>query len=125
LIASGLHFPSTIIVLSFEQITFSAFQRNAISTSSSLYPNSGVIKVAHVTAEISNNISFFLSPNPGALIATTFNTHLILFKTNEAKASHSTSSAIITISFFHVAATDSNIFMISFIELIFWSVNKI
>jgi hypothetical protein len=92
--------------------------------SSSLSQSSSVIKVAHVTIDISFNISFLRSQNHGALIARTFNIHLILFRTNEARASHSISSAIITISFLPLAATHSSICKISFKELIFLSVTK-
>jgi len=83
------------------------------------------MSVAPVTIAISFNISFLRSPNHGALIASTFNIHLILLRTNDANASHSISSAMITISFFPLAATHSSICKISFSEDIFLSVTKI
>jgi hypothetical protein len=96
-----------MIVSSLFTITLSALPSISIVASSSLIPNWSVINVAQVTVAISFKISFFLSPNPGALTATTLSIHLILLRISEAKASHSTSSAIKSISFFPVAAIDS------------------
>ena len=52
--------------------------------------------VPPVSIAISSSIAFLLSPNPGALQADTFTTPLILLTTSVAKASPSTSSAIIS-----------------------------
>jgi hypothetical protein len=60
-----------------------------------LVPVSSVIKVAPVKIEISSKINFLCSPNPGALIATTFTILRNLFKIKVAKASFSISCAII------------------------------
>jgi hypothetical protein len=96
-----------MIVSSLFTITLSALPSISIVASSNLIHKSSVINVAPVTVAISFNISFFLSPNPGALTATTLSIHLILFNINDANASHSTSSAINNISFLPVAAIDS------------------
>jgi hypothetical protein len=100
----------------------SADHNCSIVAFSNVYHNSSEIKVPPLIIAISFRISFFLSPNQGALIAITFKAHLSLFKTNVVKASHSISSAIITISLFHFAASCSSIHNISLIELIFLSV---
>ena len=63
--------------------------------------------VPPVSMAISSSIAFLLSPNPGALQADTFTTPLILLTTNVAKASPSTSSAIIS-NDFPAFATASN-----------------
>ena len=62
---------------------------------SKLNPASFVITVPPVKIAISANNCFLNSPNPGARIATTFTIPLNLFRINVAKASFSTSSAII------------------------------
>jgi hypothetical protein len=124
LISFSSHFQSTITVLSFVEITLSALPSISIVASSSFIQSSSVINVAHVTVAISRNISFFLSPNQGALTVSTFNIPLILFNTSDAKASPSTSSAMITKSFLPVDATASNTCSISFIDEIFLSVTK-
>jgi len=118
------HLPSTIIVSSFVDIILSALPNISIVASSNLSHSSSVIKVAHVTIAISFNISFLRSPNHGALIAITLSIPLILFRTKEARASHSISSAMITISFLPLAATHSRICKISLSELIFLSVTN-
>ena len=59
-------------------------------------PKSDVITSPPVKIAISCNIAFLLSPYPGALTATTFNTPLNLFKINVDSASPSISSQIIT-----------------------------
>ena len=62
---------------------------------SRLNPASCVITVPPVKTAISCNINFRNSPKPGARTATAFTIPLNLFKINVAKASFSTSSAII------------------------------
>ena len=70
-------------------------------------PTSSEITVPPVKIAISSNIAFLLSPKPGALQADTLTTPLILLTTKVAKASPSTSSAIIR-SDFPAFATASN-----------------
>ena len=72
---------------------------------------------------MSSSIAFLLSPNPGALQAATFTMPLILFTTSVAKASPSTSSAIIR-SAFPAFATDSSNGIKSLMLDIFLSNNK-
>jgi hypothetical protein len=112
-------------VSSFVDIILSALPSISIVASSSLIPSSSVINVAQVTIAISFNISFLRSQNHGALMASTFNIHLILFRTRDASASHSISSAMITISFLPLAATHSRICKISLSDDIFLSVTRI
>ena len=66
------------------------------SASSSLYPFSSEITVPPVRIAISSNISFLLSPNPGALTATIFKEPLRRFTTSVANASPSMSSEMIS-----------------------------
>ena len=63
---------------------------------SRLKPLSSEITVAPVSIAISSNIAFLLSPKPGALTAAIFRAPLNLLTTSVAKASPSTSSAIIS-----------------------------
>ena len=87
--------PSTIVVLSLSTLIFLQDPRSLIFTFSNLIPRSSDIKVPPVKIAISSNIAFLLSPKPGALTATTFKPPLNLFTTKVAKASPSTSSAMI------------------------------
>ena len=83
-------------------------------------PLSSEITVPPVKIAISSNIAFLLSPNPGALTAAIFREPLNLFTTSVARASPSTSSAII-ISGLPVCATGSKTGSKSFIADIFLS----
>ena len=85
-----------------------------------LKPLSSEITVPPVKIAISSSIAFLLSPNPGALTAAIFKDPLILFTTNVASASPSTSSAIINKGF-PVWATGSKTGRRSFILEIFLS----
>ena len=76
-------------------LTDAALPNNDKSASFNSYPNSSDITVPPVSIAISSNICFLLSPNPGALTATTSNVPLNLLTTNVDSASPSTSSAII------------------------------
>ena len=73
---------------------------------------------------MSSNIAFLLSPNPGALHAATLTTPLILFTPKVAKASPSTSSAIINKDL-PALATPSKIGKRSLILAIFLSCSNI
>ena len=88
--------PSTIIVFSFCTLTCFALPNCAIVVSFNSNPKSEVITSPPVNTAISSSIAFLLSPNPGALTATTFRTPLNLFKINVDKASPSISSQIIS-----------------------------
>ena len=87
--------PSTITV--FSLVTFALLALPSISTVASFksIPNSELTTVPPVRTAISFNISFLLSPKPGALTATQLNVPLNLLTINVVRASPSTSSAII------------------------------
>ncbi len=87
-------------------------------------PTSDVITSPPVNIAMSCNISFLLSPYPGAFTATTFNTPLSLFNINVDNASPSISSAIIT-SFPDCCINPSNNGNISCMFSIFLSVINI
>jgi hypothetical protein len=114
-----------IVVTHFSEITFFAFHKSFSVTFSSFIQSSDVITFAHVKIAMSFNISFFLSPNQGALIHRTFKTHFNLFKIIVVRASQSISSAIITKSFLPFQSNSSKSGSKSFILLIFWSVINI
>ena len=90
---------------------------------SRLKPLSSEITVAPVSIAISSNIAFLLSPNPGALTAAIFRAPLNLLTTSVAKASPSTSSAIIS-NGLPDCATGSKIGKRSFIAEIFLSYKR-
>ena len=81
------------------------------------------ITVPPVNIAMSSNIAFRLSPNPGALTATTLTTPLILFTTRVASASPSTSSAIIRRGLLALA-TPSSTGNISLMFVIFLSKSR-
>ena len=105
-------------------LTCRAVPNIEISVFSSFKPISSEITWPPVTVAISANISFLLSPNPGALTATQFSVPLILFTINVARASPSTSSAIINKGF-PICATFSKMGNNPFILLILASVISI
>ena len=80
-------------------LIFFAVPRESNFTFSSLIPNSSLITWPFVSKAISSNIAFLLSPNPGALTAAIFNPPLNLLTIKVARASPSTSSAIIKSGF--------------------------
>lgn len=123
-ISSLLHIPSTIVVDVLSEVTFFAFPRCFTVTISNFNPASSVITVAQVIAAISKRIAFFSRPTPGALIGSTFTNHLILLRINDARHSHSISSAMMT-SGEPSDITTSRIFTISFIFVNFLSVTSI
>ena len=87
--------PSIIVVSSFVISTRLAVPNISRVTLSNLIPKSSDIKSPLVKIAISSSIAFLLSPKPGALTAAIFKPPLNLLTTNVARASPSTSSAII------------------------------
>ncbi len=75
--------------------TLAACPRSFNVAFSSVSPSSSVMRVAPVRMAISLSISFFLSPNPGALTAVILSTPLSLLSTKVESASPSISSAMI------------------------------
>ena len=104
-------------------VTFFAVPKSFNSAFSRLSPTSSEITVPPVNIAISSNIAFLLSPNPGALTATTLTTPLMLFTTRVASASPSTSSAIIRRGLLALA-TPSSTGNISLMFVIFLSKSK-
>ena len=90
-----LPFPPTITVVSLSIEIDAACPNEVNSTASNLFPNSSLITVAPVKIAKSVNISFLLSPNPGAFTAATLIVPRNLFTTRVANASPSKSSAMI------------------------------
>jgi len=86
---------ATIIVLSFSRVIFAACPSRSRLTVSRLKPTSSEIRRPPVRMAISCKTALRRSPKLGALIATTFKTPRALLTTRVAKASPSTSSAII------------------------------
>ena len=88
--------PPTIVVASLLAITLRARPSMASSMLSSLSPTSSEITFAPVSTAMSASISFLRSPKAGAFTASALNVPRSLLTTRSAKASPSTSSAIIT-----------------------------
>ena len=76
-------------------LTFLALPRSSKVTFSRDKPTSSEITLPPAKIAISWSIAFLLSPKPGAFTAATLTIPLIVLTTNVAKASPSTSSAII------------------------------
>ena len=123
-IASSEPFPSTMVVVSFPTVTFLAFPNHSELNLSNFIPFSSDTTVPPVSTAISSNIAFFLSPNSGALTATTFKIPLILFTTSVERASPSKSSEMINSDLF-CCDTDSNNGSISLMCWILLSVIRI
>ena len=96
-----------MIVFSFCTFTCLALPNCSIVVSFNSNPKSEVITSPPVKIAISSNISFLLSPYPGAFTATTFKTPLSLFTNNVDNTSPSMSSAIIN-NFPEFCINDSN-----------------
>ena len=88
--------PSMIVVFSLLICTFLQVPKSSREVFSRECPTSSEITVAPVRMARSSNIAFLRSPNPGAFTADTFTIPLMLFTTKVARASPSTSSAIIS-----------------------------
>ena len=86
--------PEIIVVWSFVTMIFLTVPNWSNVTSFNSIERSLLIKVLPVRAAISSNVAFWLSPNPGAFVATTLNVPLNLFKTRVEITSFSKSSAI-------------------------------
>ncbi len=100
--------PSTIVVFSLVILTRLAVPRCSIVAPSRSKPTSSEITVPPVRIAISSSIAFLRSPKPGALQAETLTIPLRLLTTNVAKASPSTSSAIISRGFPALATASSS-----------------
>ncbi len=121
-ISAFLPLPPTIMVLSLVAITFVARPSTSSPTVSSFIPVSSETTFPPTTIAMSSSVSFFLSPYPGALTAKILNVPRNLLTTKVARASPSTSSAIITSSFFPLWASFSRSGKISLMLEIFLSV---
>ena len=88
-----------MVVLSLSIVTVSAVPNISMVVFSRVKPRSSLITVAPVKIAISSSIAFLLSPNPGAFTAAIFKDPRILLITKVAKASPSTSSAMISKDF--------------------------
>ena len=95
-IAVFLPAPSMMVVLSLDTMTFFAVPRSAIVVPSRLPPVASVTGAAPVSTPMSSIIALRRSPKPGALTATHGNEPRRRFTTSVARASPSTSSAMIT-----------------------------
>ena len=87
--------PLTTVVLSLSIVTRSAVPNISKVVFSRVKPLSSDTTVPPVKIAISSNIAFLRSPNPGALTAAILREPRNLLTTKVAKASPSTSSAII------------------------------
>ncbi len=119
-ISFALPAPFTIVVLSLSMVILSAVPNKSMVVFSKVKPLSSDITVPPVKIAISSNIAFLLSPKPGAFTAAIFKAPRNLFITKVAKASPSTSSAIIN-NGLPLWATGSNIGNKSFRFVIFFS----
>jgi len=88
--------PSMMVVLSLSTVIFLARPRSEMETFSSSIPSSSMIALPPVRVAMSISISLRRSPKPGALTAQTFRTPRSLLTTRVARASPSTSSAMIS-----------------------------
>ena len=112
------------MVFSLSRTTFFAEPKSSMDVVSSDRPTSSEITLPPVKIAISSSIAFLLSPNPGALHAATLTMPLMLLTTRVARASPSTSSAIIN-NALPAFATDSSNGIKSLILEIFLSNNRI
>mmetsp|Transcript_36612 Transcript_36612/g.80411 ORF Transcript_36612/g.80411 Transcript_36612/m.80411 type:complete len:209 (+) Transcript_36612:746-1372(+) len=115
--------PSRMIVSSLEMVTFLAVPRHENSAVSSFMPTSSAMTVALVSTAMSCSVALRLSPKPGALTAATLTPPRSLFTTSVAKASPSTSSAMIT-SGFCIFTTCSRSGSIDWSEETFFSTSR-
>ena len=115
--------PPTITVLSLSTLTVVAVPRRSSVASLRSYPTSSLTTVPPVRIAISSIIAFLLSPKPGALTASTSMIPLSLLITSVARASPSTSSAMI-ISFLPCLTTCSSSGSSSWMFEIFLSVRR-
>ena len=113
-----------IVVLSLVITTFLALPKSSKVALSNSIPSSEEITVPFVNIAISCSIAFLRSPKPGALTAATLTIPRILLTTRVAKASPSTSSAMISKGLPDFA-TPSNKVKMSRILLIFLSTKRI
>jgi len=95
LISASLPAPSTMMVFSFMTLTWRARPSWSTVVSLSSRPSSSVITVPPVRVAISCSMALRRSPKPGALTATQVKVPRSLLTTRVARASPSTSSAMI------------------------------
>ena len=88
--------PLTMVVFSLEISTFLALPSMSMVTFSSLMPRSSEITVPPVRMAMSSSMALRRSPKPGALTAATLRPPRRRLTTSVARASPSTSSAMIT-----------------------------
>ena len=124
LISSESPAPSTITVFSLSIFTWRAEPSMSMVASFSSRPSSSVMTWPPVRMAISCSISLRRSPKPGAFTATQVNVPRSLFSTRVARASPSTSSAMMS-SFLPCCTTCSSRPMISWMLEIFLSVIRI
>src|SRR3989442_1573318 len=117
---TALPAPSTIVVLSLSTTTFLARPRSSSLTFSSLIPRSSVIALPPVRVAMSSSMALRRSPKPGALTAQQASVPRSLFTTRVAKASPSSSSAMMR-NGLPARATCSSSGSMSFITLSFFS----
>mmetsp|Transcript_2205 Transcript_2205/g.3760 ORF Transcript_2205/g.3760 Transcript_2205/m.3760 type:complete len:336 (-) Transcript_2205:570-1577(-) len=115
--------PSKMTVSSFPMEIERADPNSSSLTSSNLPPTSSEINVVPVRTARSFMMAFLLSPKPGALTAATLSPPRSLFTMSIAKASLSTSSAMMS-NGLCVLATCSKIGRIAWTEEIFFSCNN-
>ena len=123
-IAEASPLPSTMVVVSLVTFTWRAVPRSAMSVSVSSMFSSLEMTVPPVRMAISRSISFRRSPKPGALTQTQLKLPRSRFTSRVARASPSTSSAMMII-FRPVLTTFSSTGRISWMEEIFLSVMRI
>ena len=95
LISLGSPAPSTMVVFSLSTFTWRAVPSWSTVVSFSSMPSSSLMTWPPVSTAISCSMALRLSPKPGALTATQVNVPRSLLTTKVARASPSTSSAII------------------------------
>ena len=115
--------PSTIVVVSLVMMTRFARPKRSIVALSSLRPTSSLMTWPPVRTAMSCIIALRRSPKPGALTAVELNVPRILLTTSVAKASPSTSSAMIN-NGLPVFMTVSSTGNIACTEEIFPALNK-
>ena len=121
LMALGSPAPSTMVVLSLSTLTCLAWPSISKVASFSSMPTSEEMTVPPVRTAMSSSMAFLRSPKPGALTATQLKEPRSLLTTRVARASPSTSSAMIS-SFRPFCTTCSRRGRISWMLEIFLSV---
>mmetsp|Transcript_14962 Transcript_14962/g.28956 ORF Transcript_14962/g.28956 Transcript_14962/m.28956 type:complete len:266 (-) Transcript_14962:900-1697(-) len=113
----------TIVQCSFAKTILAAVPSTSAPHFESSKPSSSLTTVAPVKIPISSRYWLFLSPNPGAFMATTFRAPLILLTTRVARGSCSMSSAMIRTGYPPLMAS-SRMLTMSRAEVIFLSTRR-